>query len=594
MPATPTGLTVTTVSASRIDLAWTSTEPRFDVQRERWDQDTSAWTSPTAFVVAGTSYSDTAVDAAAFIYRYRVRVNTSTSTPLLDPPAGWENYTQVDASGGGDLFLDNAKNYLIYQQASTAANLRIRGGGNVVVIGMDRNYTGTSWGSGESIYGLSLYDAGTETVGRIVHVEGCHFRGERLGQGLLLDAPTCAVQLVNTRIGDSATPVRFKNADARDGTNGLAVTHPDLIQQMNRGVYSLSIDGITGYAGYQGIFLRGETAGATLGPVKIRRADLHQSSFTGVEEDGAAGIVYYGGPLLWPYASTDSTQKFAIQDDVWLEHNPRTIYQAYNPDLTFKGSEGWYRSRYWNGTAYVLDTPATGGQFPDTLRTSTGRPTGLATGTDAQGTWAEFGHANITGRAYSGARPSGEVVPASSVGTSYRRPGWPTPPPPPSFQVAATRYTFETTVESWVGQSSTVVAHDTVTTFGGSAGSLKASKAANIIRPASPHRASPGVDWSAGGDTFRARVFVPSDFPGTGVVGRLEIVYYDAGGLEVTVAGSNKTLTAGQWNTLTLAKGTADLTRFNRLVVQVEVNAGYVAASTVVGYVDQVEQGTVA
>jgi hypothetical protein len=88
-PATPTGLSATAASSTRVDARWTdasSDETGFELQRST----SSSFTTPSTFTIAanGTSYADTGV-AGSTTYWYRVRSVRGTT------PSAWSAATSV-------------------------------------------------------------------------------------------------------------------------------------------------------------------------------------------------------------------------------------------------------------------------------------------------------------------------------------------------------------------------------------------------------------------------------------------------------------------------------------------------------------------
>lgn len=363
------------------------------------------------------SYYNMGVATVAMAFMAGIAVPApKVSKATTNPPAGWENYTALDVSAGGQFMLDNAVNYKIVGQTVNTTQLRLRGGGNIVIMGLTRNVgVAGGWGVGEANFGLEIRDEPGVTDGRIVHVEGMRAQSPVDAQGFLLNCSSAHVQLVNNRMFEPTAPLRFKNCDQRDGTNSVARNHPDIIQAHNGfggriyGWKSLVIDGMTAYSAYQGFFLKKEPE-ASLGNVTYRRLDIHSKSFTGEEQDGATGKVYYGGAMFWKNPEFPSTSTITFGEDVWGEHHPNSLIQ---------GGNYISRGRYWHTTNLVyVDEVASGGVFTDIFQP----PGVVTTGTDAKGTFAEYPDANVTGKVYSGSPPGGEFVPATLAGAAYTRP----------------------------------------------------------------------------------------------------------------------------------------------------------------------------
>jgi hypothetical protein len=91
IPAAPTNLAATTVSKTRINLAWSdnsNNENGFTILRST---DGSTWTSVGSAAANSTTYADTNLKPGVKTYYYRVRAFTTpatrrTATPRLPRP----------------------------------------------------------------------------------------------------------------------------------------------------------------------------------------------------------------------------------------------------------------------------------------------------------------------------------------------------------------------------------------------------------------------------------------------------------------------------------------------------------------------------
>lgn len=332
------------------------------------------------------------------------RDDPSIMEPTTALPSGWESYTPLDLTGGGEVFLDNSTDYLIRDQAIVGSSFcRLRGGRNIVLLGVERagdpNYTGV----GEDTVAFEFRDEPATAPGRTIHIEGVNVHAPNLSQGFILNCSTADVKIVNCRMYADGDPARFANCDQRDGTNGLSMNHPDLIQSWSGyggriyGFNSLTIDGLTAKTGYQGLFFQQE-ANSSIGDITMRRMDLHQGQFTGAELDAAPGIVYTGGALLW---FQEPSAQYTLGEHCYFEVLPDSLIQNGN----------YYRSRYWNGSAYVLQPSPGGGDLADAFQ-----PPGSAT---LDGDTATFAAANINGVAHAWSASIGELVSATLVGVGY-------------------------------------------------------------------------------------------------------------------------------------------------------------------------------
>ena len=389
--------------------------------------------------------------------------------PSLTPPTGWESFTPLDVSAGGTIVLDNATDYKVVGQTA-ATKVLIRGGRRVVVMGLTINVddvAGWTTSSESSTCGLELQTYPSNGTGAAAdaefYIEGLLVQGNTLTQGIRLNAQSHAVKLVNYHVAG----VRFDDCDHRDGTNGRSTNHPDAIQAYNGAFKSLDIDGMTAYSGYQGIFLRiGDSAGyptdADARPVTMRRTDLHAIEFTGSD-----GYDYAGHRMLWNYGHLGTTLfPITLDEDTYTDTYPSGSSGVWVKGHIHNGWQpgGFYRVRYWDGSAYVLDPVPSGGL--DVHAVAQGAASAPdATGTDAVSDWASFS-SGISGKIRLGSPPDGEHVPAALTGATYDRAAFQTEgtSAQPTFTapavVGGTTLTFTLQVTDSGGQVSNV---DTVT-----------------------------------------------------------------------------------------------------------------------------------
>jgi hypothetical protein len=335
---------------------------------------------------------------------------TIAGTAAVAPPTGWQSFTPLDVSAGGAFILRNDTDYLVQGQTANA-NVRLRGGRRVVVMGLTVNIEHATWttvGEAETT-GLELQEnpyastdarsGGDPLPDRAFHAEGVYLGGSRLTQGIRLNCPTADVRIVNSHVG----MVRFANSDHRDGTNGQSTNHPDVIQTYG-GAKSLTIDGLTAYSAYQGLFFKEDNT-IVGGPISLRRVDMHAVEYTATERDGATRA-YAGHRMLWNYRNQATTT-----DNVWVQGHARNGWQP----------GGFYRVRYWNTTtsAYVDEPVPSNGTDIHAIAQDVGSGPD-ATGTDATGAYAQYTTGGLAGqRIYLGARPGGEFVPVAAVGSGY-------------------------------------------------------------------------------------------------------------------------------------------------------------------------------
>jgi hypothetical protein len=107
-----------------------------------------------------------------------------------------------------------------------------------------------------------------------------------------------------------------------------------------------------------------------------------------------------------------------------------------------------------------------------------------------------------------------------------------------------TRYTWDATIEGWVGEGATSVARVTTPTHDG-AGSLQATETMGAGFSSLRFNDAQGVrDLSAGGTTLTAWVLVPAGSPGTGWQARIEVQNTSF----AWQAGPNYTIVPGVWS----------------------------------------------
>ena len=251
------------------------------------------------------------------------------------PPdtTGW-NTVEVPATGGQILLTADT---VLTAPNKVTANVRIRSSHSVVWTGGHIEISGLDAPSEIDSCGLNIEEHSTNAGvdGRIVHIEGLRIDGDSLGQGIRTDAPTTVLQIQNIHVGTC----RFKNCDHRDGTNGVAINHPDILQTYG-GQKELRIDKLTGSSAYQGVFLKEDHSDAPKGLMQFRRVNVHATEVAGVEQDGATGYTYAGHRMLSKYDALSGPLRLD-SDTVWVEHHINSGWNA--------GS--FYRDRYWDAAA---------------------------------------------------------------------------------------------------------------------------------------------------------------------------------------------------------------------------------------------------
>ncbi len=228
---------------------------------------------------------------------------------------------------GGRIRLDSDVDYRIVGDRAISGPVEIIGGRNVVWIGGEINIRGADddepWSRG---HGLTIRDAADDQSdrSRLVHLEGLLLRGNRLTEGIDIDAPTAIVQIQNVRVD----AVRFAGADDRDGTGayrGDGRNHPDVLQTYG-GHIEVRIDGLSGRSGYQGLFLKIDHPDGQRGTVRLRRVDLEATEFV-----GADGVAYAGNRMYFWDVTTIGDQ-FVETGTVWIDHHPDAGKVADEPN----------------------------------------------------------------------------------------------------------------------------------------------------------------------------------------------------------------------------------------------------------------------
>lgn len=278
--------------------------------------------------------------------------------PLTWPAPSTAGYTDwTIPATGGEQHLDPAVDYRILAPSKITGPVRLRGGRNVVWVGGHVELSGLNAPAEADSAGVSVENHPTlaPVAGRIVHVEGLRLDGLSLTQGVRWNAPSTIIQLANLHVAR----VTFKNCDHRDGTSGLPINHPDVLQGYGP-AQEVRVDGLTGSSMYQGIFLNQTTV--TTFPVKLRRVNLKAVEVAGVEQDGATGFSYAGHRMLTKI--DEQTGPLHLDSGtVWVQHHPNagwtdsggfkkvrslTTPPGYSPSVTRAGwnasAEGWTHS----------------------------------------------------------------------------------------------------------------------------------------------------------------------------------------------------------------------------------------------------------
>ncbi|CAN5176455.1 hypothetical protein BH09PAT1_BH09PAT1_0960 [soil metagenome] len=158
---------------------------------------------------------------------------------------------------------------------------------------------------------------------------------------------------------------------------------------------------------------------------------------------------------------------------------------------------------------------------------------------------------------------------------------------PTGFTANATKATFDSGTDSWVGEGATSATQDTVT-YNSGGGALKATKvygSGAVVSRVNDGRGSTLHDISANGLTLSAYVFVPSANTGTGWQAHIEVQKPD---FSYAIA-NNTNLTKGTWTNITYTMTSTVAASMRAIVVQFSANNVNATASA---YVDDITQGT--
>jgi hypothetical protein len=332
----------------------------------------------------------------------------------------------ITAPGTYNLYSN--VDYVISTPYRLDGAVHLRGGRNVVWIGghIHIPYQGAGPVAPANRRGLVISDIddgggdpvryGYSPAGRIVHVEGLLIDGPDLAEGINTNAPKAVIQLQNIRVQD----VHFRNSDDRDGTNGWAANHPDVLQTWGS-QKELRVDGLTGTSAYQGLYLQEDSVDRVRGAMYMRRVNIRA-----YQQPGDDGQAYAGHRMLnWVGASIGTL--YLDTGTVWVGHHSASGWNQASPNPS--GTTSFWRTRYWSAASstHVAEPPPGGAVFTDAL----GSPTSLTVGADATGTFARWSSSQVRnwqatgdGRVYSGTPAQGDYVPAASVGLRYVSPGY--------------------------------------------------------------------------------------------------------------------------------------------------------------------------
>jgi hypothetical protein len=310
-----------------------------------------------------------------------------SSNQLTWAPPALTNPITIEVKNTGAVHypvsMDTTKDYIIKLPANEPlrGGLSLNGGRNVVLIGGVIEVP--NQGENPTISNRRMFK--TQFATGTVHIEGVLGRGADISEGMQLISPDTTIQIQN---------VRIENLHARDQVN-FTDNHPDLIQVI-AGPKELRVDKFTGSTDYQGIFIKPETQYSAAGNVTMKRVNV------------------IGLPTArYQFWTTDRVGSILLDQfyvDVPTQH-PWGFGKTIMPDVnTFAAPRRATLAKDEQGRDYA--------------------------------TWSGMTGPTITGRVTEGLPPSGDFVPAGSVGLGYVSPGYvgitPTAVPTPQPSVVPT------------------------------------------------------------------------------------------------------------------------------------------------------------
>lgn len=398
------------------------------------------------------------------------------------PPAGWENYTEVNVpAGGGTVTLpSNSRDYRLVANQVITGSVTIRGGRNIVWMGGHIRINRNDTANGAVISPVRrrglLIDDGTASgvvSGRVVFIEGLRIDGNDLSEGIDTKARAADIFLQNVGIDT----VRHRGFDDRDSTGAYSTflptrNHPDVIQLFG-GYKSLHIDGLSARTNYQGLFLSTDAVSGAGGDIHLRRVDLAAvelaDDVSPFRHAGHRGLTWYGNEV---------GQMFVDQGTVWFRHHANSGWGASGgfKRVAYLDSGGTVRTEPVSGSSQFVDNFGAGPTYPTTATSGAYEAT---VGSDATGTFATWSSAATlsdgrpafrdrtgaaAGRVYSGSPPGGSYVPLDTVGLGYVSPGYGSSSPTTSPSPTTTTTTTITTTTTAPPATTTTTAPSATTT----------------------------------------------------------------------------------------------------------------------------------
>lgn len=357
-----------------------------------------------SFTVAAVDV--TSATAATQAYALSIApASSSGGTKLTWAPPPLTNPITVTApSGGGTMYLDNTKDYIIklghvqYQSGSGNSSLDIVGGHNRVIIG--GQITATPTNNTDDIRAL-LIDGGDPSG--ITHIEGVLI--DQSVNGITLRTPQI-VQIENVRIVSYAYHDDFTNA------------HPDIVQTWQS--TEVRVDHLTGYSDYQGLTWMDATYGVWT-PKKV--TCLHCNIRALAPQPSSVSNTTGGKPILGQYAWHVWQSTVFNEQDCWAQ-------------------TGWYSSTYqrklddsiggfWNGTGYtqppfdITNASGTVTQYSGDPAQQISQLRGFSDNLGrTQGDYMTWRSVFANSRWTWGVPPAGDFVPSGVAGVSYVSPGY--------------------------------------------------------------------------------------------------------------------------------------------------------------------------
>lgn len=318
------------------------------------------------------------------------------------PPdtAGYTTLT-INADGSkSPATLDPNTDYVVSAPNPITGTVVLDNCRNVVWLGGEFNVSAT--GRGDSAI-LALGSYGNHVTGTI-HLEGLHFYGSQLNEAIEIASTGADIRVQNCLVENLTYYT--------DQSNG----HPDVIQPNRMEGGTLKVDKVTGYTGYQGMFLRTDVQYySSGGPVYLKRVNIVASDSTNGDGYGSSGDT----ALFTSYANAIEPWNIdgLVGGPPW---DP-----GVNDNTTVYTGGPWYVENCYvdNDTSYVIED----WEFIRCVNESNGITWATVNGNEFTfPTLDRMRNFDDTGGAvFYGGRPSlGDFVSSDDVGIGYSSPGY--------------------------------------------------------------------------------------------------------------------------------------------------------------------------